>query len=66
MKSSYLVTACPVCCVHLDTQEHSVQCSLVRENIQVEGRYQHIFDENIPVDIVKTLLRISKFREDYF
>ena len=25
MKSSYLVTACPVCCVQIDTQEHSIQ-----------------------------------------
>ena len=66
MKISYLVTACPVCCVQLDTQEHSVQCSGVTDNIKVMGNYQDIFSENISSDIAKTLLKISKFSEDYF
>ena len=66
MKSSYLSTACPLWCVQLDTQVHSVQCSVVKEHVQVEGNYNDIYSENIPSDISRTLLRISKFREDYF
>ena len=66
MKSSYLSTACPLCCVQLDTQVHSLQCTVIKENILVEGNYDDIYSENIPQNISKTLLRITKFREEYF
>ena len=67
MKTSYTATslACPLCQVQPDTQQHSLQCPVVRDNTQVEGRYQDIFEEDIPSDISKTLLRINKLREDF-
>ena len=68
MKSSYTntSTACPLCLLHPDTQLHSVQCTEVKTKIVVEGRYEDIFDEDIPSNISKTLLRIDKLREDFF
>ena len=68
MKNSYTNTsqACPLCLVQPDTQQHSVQCSEVKSKVLVEGTYQDIFMEDIPSDISKTLLRITKLREDLF
>ena len=68
MKNSYSNTsqACPLCLVHPDTQQHSVQCIEVKSKVLVEGSYRDIFQEDIPSDISKTLLRITKLREDFF
>ena len=66
MKNSYLSSACPLCFVQPDTQQHSVECVVVKTNIQIEGDYKDIFSENIPSNISKTLLKISEFRKDLF
>ena len=55
---------CPFCFVHLDTQSHATQCPVVKELISVEGDYRRIFSEEIPSDISRTLLKISKLREN--
>ena len=67
MKNGYITTslACPMCLVQPDTQSHSVQCPEVRAKVKVEGSYKDIFQDEIPTDISKTLLRINKFREDF-
>ena len=57
---------CPLCLSHLDTQALSIQCDKVKENIEIDGNYMDIFRENIPSNISKTLLRISKLRENTF
>ena len=64
MKSSFLVTTCPLCLVQPDTQVHSFQCPELR--VKLEGIYNDIFTEDIPTNISKTLLRITKRREDLF
>ena len=61
---TYEDKCCPVCKVHLDTQAHSVQCEKVKQEIKIDGNYTDIFKENVPSNISKTLLRISKLRED--
>ena len=63
-KNSYLSTACPLCFVQPDTQVHSVKCTVVNEKVKVEGNYNDIFDEKIPSEISKTLLRIMQLREN--
>ena len=64
MKSSYLSTCCPFCFVHLDSQQHSLQCVEVKSKITIEDKYEEILKEDMPSDTSKTILRISKFRED--
>ena len=39
-------------------------CPEVKTKIKIEGNYDDIFEEDIPSDISKTLLRISKLREE--
>ena len=47
-------------------QQHSLQCPEVKAKIKVTASYKDIVEEGIPWDISKTLLRINKFREDFF
>ena len=64
-KNSYDVSfACPLCQVQPDTQAHSVQCPVARTKVEVKGTYSDIYMEDIPNDISKTLMEISKLRED--
>ena len=64
MKTSYQATPCPFCSVQPDTQLHSVQCTVVKSKVKIEGNYDDIFQEDIPRDISQTLFRISQLRED--
>ena len=48
------------------TQKHSLECDEVKSKTVIEGKYEDIFDEDIPSGISKTLLRIGKLREELF
>ena len=63
MKKGYQCTPCPFCSVQPDTQ-CTVQCTVVKSRITVQGKYFDIFKENIPTEIVKTLFQISELREE--
>ena len=56
---------CPLCGGHLDNQVMGFDnCKVLRDNINMEGRYQDIFTKYIPAKLVNTLLNIDKFREE--
>ena len=59
-----LSLACPFCKVQPDTQLHSVQCNVVQSKVNVKGNYRDIFLDNIPVEIARTLMEITKLREN--
>ena len=56
---------CPMCLVHLDCQPLALQCPTIRENINIEGNYMDIFKDNINENITQTLMKISKFRDEF-
>ena len=58
-------TACPLCHVQPDTQEHSLKCPVVRTRVEVKGNYRDIFLEDIPSNISKTLSEITELREEF-
>ena len=64
MKTSYTATPCPFCLVQPDNQAHSVQCPEVQQRVKIEGNYSEIFKENVPSNISKTLMNITKMREE--
>ena len=63
-QNSHTGIACPLCLVQPDTQAHCVQCPVIKDNVNIQGVYSDIFNEDIPSDISKTLLKISEFREN--
>ena len=64
MKSKYANRIRPLCETQPDSQSLSFECPKVKENINIQGRYEDIFAEKIPPSTVKTLVRIMKFREN--
>ena len=58
---------CPLCKTHLDGQRMCFDnCPVVKANIAIFGNYNDIFNTaSIPSDIVQTLVRIEKLREEY-
>ena len=56
---------CPLCENHLDLQKFSFQCNRVTEKVQIRGSYSNIFSENIQLETVETIEKISKFRKEY-
>ena len=66
MKSNLNVSiACPLCQVQPDTQQHCVECSVVKSKVKVKGSYRDIFMDEVPVDIARTLMKIMELREKY-
>ena len=55
---------CPLCKLHLDNQELSLQCPVIRKEIEVKGKLADIYKENISYDIIKTVSKISEYRRD--
>ena len=56
---------CPLCQSHLDNQKFSFQCRKVQENVPIEGIYSNIFSDKITLKTVKTLVDITKFRDEF-
>ena len=61
-----LSTAYPFCNTEPDSQEHSLQCTIVNHKIEVRGTYSDIFDEDIPSEISETVMKITKLRKEIF
>ena len=55
----------PVCTSSPDTQAHSFECQIVKENIKIEGKLEDIYTPKAKKEISKTLQQIVKFREIY-
>ena len=54
----------PLCTLHLDNQELSLQCPVIRKEIDVKGKLADIYKENISYDIIKTVSKISEYRKE--
>ena len=54
---------CPLCNVHLDNQEMSYQCPQIKSEVQIEGKIEDIYKEEINVKTVKTIAKITEVRK---
>ena len=54
---------CPLCYSHPDKQEWSFRCSVIKENINIQGNYDDLIEGNISKNLAKTILAITKLRE---
>ena len=62
--NGYTNTACPCCQDGPDSQEHSFQCSVIQQKVNVVGEYGDIFNDDVSKDISGTILRIMNYREE--
>ena len=54
---------CPLCDTHLDNQEMAFKCPIIRKEIAVKGSINDIYQEEIDLETVNTILKISKYRK---
>jgi hypothetical protein len=62
--NGYTNTACPCCQDGPDSQEHSFQCSVIQQKVNVVGEYGDIFNDDVSKDISGTILGIMNYREE--
>ena len=65
-KAGGLTKPCPLCLEAPDTQQHSLVCKIILENISVNTRYEDIFHSKVSEETARTLENILKFRSEYF
>ena len=54
---------CPLCKLHLDNQEMSFQCPEIIKEVTINGSISDIYKENIKIETVDTVIRISEYRK---
>ena len=54
---------CPLCMLHLDNQELGFQCPEIKKELKVRGSLEDIYKENIPIETIRTLAKISDIRK---
>lgn len=55
---------CPLCGVHLDNQEMSFKCQVLKSNIKIEGDMDDLYEDEINIKVAETIKRISEFRKE--
>ena len=55
---------CPLCHLHYDSQELSLQCPEIRKEMKVVGNIEEIYQEDIGKIIVGTLTKITEIRKN--
>ena len=58
-----LSVTCPLCRVHLDNQAMSFHCSVIKDNIDVNGDISDVYGENISMQTVDTIMKITEIRK---
>ena len=56
---------CPLCGLHLDNQFMAYyNCQVIKDNVNIRGEYENIFKDEVPADVIRSLIAIDKFRKD--
>ena len=55
---------CPICELHLDSQDLSLQCPEVRNEINCTGDIREIYWEGMRKEIVQTISKVIEFRRN--
>ena len=54
---------CPLCDEHQDKQELSYTCQVIKDEVEVKGNFEEIYSDNISVQTIETLQKITELRE---
>ena len=54
---------CPLCNLHLDNQEMSLQCPEIKKELNLSGNLSDIYKDDIKLEIIEIVTKISKFRK---
>ena len=59
------LSPCPLCLLHLDCQALAFQCSVVKENVKITEKYQHVFNSSVNNNLAKILVNIENLRDEF-
>ena len=54
---------CPLCKLHLDKQELSCQCPAVKSEVEITGKKEDIYKEDIQPETARNIQKIMDLRE---
>ena len=54
-RGSNPIKNCPLCFSHPDTQQWSFKCSVIKNNINIEGTYDDLIEGNIDKKLAKSI-----------
>ena len=54
---------CPLCHLHLDNEEMSFQCQAIQSVMEIKGKMEDIYQQNIKKETVETITKISRYRK---
>ena len=55
---------CPLCKLHLDNQEMSMQCPEIINKVEIKGKLEDLFKDEIKPEIIETITKITKIRKE--
>ena len=55
---------CSLCGTHLDSQVMAFNCPKLKIDISIRGRYEDLFMEDIPTEVVQTIMDIMSYRKN--
>ena len=55
---------CPLCRTHLDNQDLSFQCPTIRNELNISGEISDVYKEDINLQLIKDIARISAYRKE--
>ena len=55
---------CKICLMHVDSQEHGVNCTVTKKSLKKAGKYEEIFTNNITVATAQMLQELVEFRKE--
>ena len=56
---------CPLCLSHLDSQEESFNCVVLKKVLDIRGKYSDIFKKQFSEELIKTLHKIYNYRKEF-
>ena len=56
---------CPLCLSHLDSQEESFNCVVLKKVLVIKGNYADIFTNKISEELIQTLYNIYNYRKEF-
>ena len=64
VRGSNAPVPCPLCGTHLDNQEMSFQCQIIKAEVQPTGEITEIYRDDIKKTTVESLEKMLKLRAD--
>ena len=54
---------CELCNQHLDSQEMSFNCKIIKQHVKITHLFSEVFSSNVQAELGKTLCEIDKVRD---